>query len=202
MRRGLRALNGNTADIVARHLVAAGVYVDEDPALALAHAKAARALAGRLGVVREAVGIAAYHAGAYAEALAELRAARRLTGSDEHLPVMADAERGLGRPERALALVLESTDAQLDGAARAELMIVGSGARRDLGEPRAAALALKAAGAEDQDVKPWSARLRYAYAAALLDAGDRSSAKQWFEAALAVDADDDTDAADQLNSLS
>ena len=67
-----------TADVVARHLVAAGELLDEDPEAALAHARAARARSGRIAAVREAVGIAAYHCGDWAQALAELRAARRM----------------------------------------------------------------------------------------------------------------------------
>ncbi|GAB3959067.1 hypothetical protein GCM10027614_77830 [Micromonospora vulcania] len=48
---------------MARHLVATGQLIDEDPAEALAHALAARRLASRISAVREAVGLAAYHAG-------------------------------------------------------------------------------------------------------------------------------------------
>jgi hypothetical protein len=100
--------------------------------------------AGRVDVVREAAGITAYRTGRYAEALRELRTARRLNGSDEHVPLMADCERGLGRPERALALGDEH-GAGLPLEARVELAIVVSGARLDMGQPEAAVAALNAA---------------------------------------------------------
>jgi len=56
------------------------------PEVAYGYAQAARHLAARIGVVREVSGITAYKTGRWAEALAELRAARRLTGRGEHLP--------------------------------------------------------------------------------------------------------------------
>ena len=64
-------------------------------------------LAARLPATREAAGIAAYHAGEYATALIELRAARRMDGSPRYLPMIADSERGLGRPERAVAFLTD-----------------------------------------------------------------------------------------------
>ena len=93
-----------TADTVARHLVAAGELLDDDPEAALAHAQAARARSGRIAAVREAVGIAAYQCGDWAQALAELRAARRMGSKSQLLPLIADCERGVGRPERAIEL--------------------------------------------------------------------------------------------------
>jgi hypothetical protein len=138
VRRDLRGLQKDTAERVARHLVAAGSLVDVDPELALAHARYARSRASRIAVVREAAGIAAYHAGEWSEALGELRAARRMGGGPGHLAVMADIERALGRPERALDLTRGPEAAELDRAERIELAIVAAGARRDLGELDAA----------------------------------------------------------------
>ncbi len=201
VRRELRGLAGVTSDLVARHLVTAGRLLDEDPQGALAQARAARALAGRIGSVREAAGIAAYRAGEYAEALADLRAARRLDGNSEHLPLMADSERGLGRPERALALGDDPGVGRLDHAARVELAIVLSGARRDLDQPEAAVLALQGPDLDDAAVHPWSVRLWYAYAEALLAAGRRGEARRWFARAAAEDGDDETDADDRASAL-
>jgi len=200
VRRELRGLAPVTAETVARHLVAAGRLLDTDPQGAWRHAQAARALAGRIGLVREAAGIAAYRAGEYGDALAELRAARRITGSPEHLPVMADAERGLGRPDRALAAAAEPDARRLDRAGRVELAIVVSGARRDLGQPDAAVLALRGPELEAPPAA-WSPRLYYAYAAALADAGRAEEARQWFTRAAAVDTDGETDALERLADL-
>ena len=97
---------------MARHLVAAGQLIDTEPKTAYEHTLAARARASRLAVVREAVGEAAYAAGEYTEALAELRAAKRMNGVQDYVAMMADCERALGRPDRALALVQNATEGQ------------------------------------------------------------------------------------------
>ena len=76
------------------------MLIDDDPETAYQHTLAARARASRLAVVREATGEAAYAAGHYAEALAELRAAKRMNGATAYLPIMADCHRALG-PARA-----------------------------------------------------------------------------------------------------
>lgn len=199
-RKQLLGLSKETADLVARHLVMAGRLMDEAPEQALRHARAATAMAGRVGAVREANGLVAYVAGEWTEALAELRAARRITGEPDHLAVMADCERALGRPERALAMADDKDASRLDPAARVELLIVCSGARRDLGQNEAAAHMLEV-GALEGPVKPWTARLRYAYADALLALGREEEARQWFAAALEADPDGDTDAQERLLEL-
>src|SRR5206468_683225 len=108
VRTALRGLDPRNAERVALHLVTAGTLVDEDPEQALAHARAARDRASRVAAVREAVGVAAYHAGDFAEAARELRAYRRMTGDESYRAVLADCERALGRPEVALQLVAEA----------------------------------------------------------------------------------------------
>lgn len=199
---GLRSLGDGLAEAVARHLVAAGRALDEDPELALTHARYARALAPRIASVREAVGVAAYHTGDFATALAELRAVRRMTGDPTYLPVMADCERGLGRPERALALVRDPDARRLSAAERVELAIVESGARRDRGEMSAAVVALQGPALRRREVTDWTVRLWYAYAAALEDAGRLDEAREWFASVSAIDDDGETDADEQLDRLS
>ena len=124
----------------------AGRLIDEDPELAYEHAQAAVRHGGRVDVVREAAGLAAYRTGRFAEALRELRTVRRLNGSSEHLAVMADCERGLGRPERAIALASAPEAEGLDTTTRVELAMVVSGARLDMGDPDAAIAALAGIG--------------------------------------------------------
>lgn len=202
VRTELRPLARETADTVARHLVVAGRLLEDDPVQALAHARAARALAGRVGPVREAAGLAAYLAGEWAEALAELRAERRITGSSAHLPVMADCERALGRPERALALGEDPAVPSLEQAVRVELVIVLAGARRDLGQLEAAVVQLQEPARRTSRKRPWAARLWYAYADALLAAGrEAAEARDWFAAAAEVDVEASTDAEDRLLEL-
>jgi tetratricopeptide (TPR) repeat protein len=162
---------------------------------------AARRRAARVGVVREAAGIAAYHAGRYAEALAELRAARRISGSAEYLPMMADSERGLGRPQRALDLAADPAIASLDEAGRAEMLIVAAGARRDLGQLEAAAVALQVPELRSQAGQSWVARLRYAYADALVALDRYEEARQWFVRAAESDEERQTDALERIDEL-
>jgi tetratricopeptide (TPR) repeat protein len=184
---------------VARQLIAASLA--EDPEQAYRHAQAARQLAARVGVVRESVGIAAYRAGHWAEALAELRAARRLTGRSTYLPMMADSERALGRLDRALDLVTGPQAEEADRATRIELKIVESGIRRDQGLPGAAVVALQIPELTDGRQRRGSARLYYAYADALLDAGRDDEAREWFARAAGADTLGETDADERFDEL-
>ncbi|HLS24998.1 MAG TPA: hypothetical protein VK063_03910 [Beutenbergiaceae bacterium] len=171
VRARLRTLSKNNADQVARHLVVAGSVIDSDPELAYAHAQAASRRAGRVDVVREAVALTAYALGRYAEALRELRTVRRLSGEDLHRAIEADCERGLGRPERALALAAEAPSG-MSTTERVELAIVESGARLDLGEPEAALLALEEVAGEGGPIE----RVRVAeHRAAVLEALGRDA---------------------------
>jgi tetratricopeptide (TPR) repeat protein len=199
-RRQLTSLSKETAELVAKHLIMAGRLIDDDPEQALVHARAARGLGGRVAVVREANGLVAYAAGEWAEALTELRTARRISGEPDHLPVMADCERALGRPDRALEIGNDPQVAKLPPAARVEMMIVVSGARRDLGQPEAAAVALDVPALEGP-VREWTARLRYAYADALLECGREDDARDWFARAAEVDEHGETDAEDRVLEL-
>jgi tetratricopeptide (TPR) repeat protein len=201
IRAELSALHRVTATEVARHLVMVGRLIDSDPETAYRHAAVARDRAGRIAAVREAAGLAAYRSGRYAEALTELRTVRRLTGSNQHLPVMADCERGLGRPERALELARSPEAATLDPAGRVELLIVAAGAREDLGETDAAVLTLQVPELRSTAVVGWVARLRSAYADALSAAGRDDEARHWLELAAAADPDGETGAADRLDEL-
>src|SRR5699024_7963193 len=117
--RQLGTLNDANRTWVAKHLVMAGRLIDVNPELALEHALAASRRGGRLALVREAVGLVAYAAGDYAEALRELRTYRRISGDQTHLAVIADSLRATGRPDKALELAEEPEAQQLKGAPRA-----------------------------------------------------------------------------------
>ena len=193
----LKSLPEKLGQRVARHLVAAGELLDTDPRTAYQHTLAARARASRLAVVREAVGEAAYAAGEYAEALAELRAAKRMNGAQDYVAIMADCERALGRPARALALLRNAPRDTFAPPLLAETVIVEAGARRDRGELDAALRTLENAHLNSASRAPWVARLRYAYADTLLAAGRLQDALEWFHRTEAVDSEEITDAADR-----
>ncbi|MGS2619089.1 Replicase polyprotein 1ab [Micromonospora sp. LZ34] len=201
VRAELLSLAKPVAETVARHLVATGQLIDEDPAEALAHALAARRLASRIAAVREAVGLAAYHAGEWQTAIAELRTYHRMSGLQSHLAVLADCERALGRPERAIDLFRGADREKLDQGTAIELLIVAAGARGDLGQQDAAVAMLQVRELTADETEPWTARLRYAYADALLAVGRREEAREWFSRAADVDTEGETDAAERLLEL-
>ncbi|SER04069.1 hypothetical protein [Actinokineospora terrae] len=199
-RAGLRSLPKSLAELVGKHLVAAGMLVDDDPERALEHARFARERAARVAVVREAAGLTAYHAGEWAEALSELRAVRRMSGGNTYIAVMADCERALGRPERALELAKEA-GRDLPADVAVELRIVSAGARRDMGQLEAAVVSLQGPDLDPKRRDPWSARLFYAYADNLAAADRTEEAIQWFLNAAQADDDEDTDAAERAFEL-
>ncbi|MEI2810838.1 MAG: tetratricopeptide repeat protein [Nocardioides sp.] len=197
----LRGLPDRLAQRVARHLAAAGDLIDTDPEVAYQHALAARARASRLAVVREAVGETAYAAGHYTEALAELRAAKRMNGATAYLPIMADCHRALGHPEQALKLARSEGVANFSPEAKAEMTIVEAGARADMGQLDAALRTLELSPLTSATRAPWVVRLRYAYADTLEKAGRTSDALAWFHRAHAIDAYEVTDAEDRAAAL-
>ena len=197
----LKGLPEKLAARVARHLAAAGMLIDEDPETAYQHTLAARARAARLAVVREATGEAAYAAGHYAEALAELRAAKRMNGATAYLPIMADCHRALGHPDQALKLARSPAVANFAPEAKAEMTLVEAGARRDLGQFDAALRTLETAPLSSKSRAAWVVRLRYAYADTLLAAGRETDALAWFHRTQAIDGEEITDAAERAEEL-
>ncbi|NKZ01133.1 tetratricopeptide repeat protein [Nocardiopsis alborubida] len=177
------------------------MLLDEDPERAYAHAAYARRKASRVPGVREASGVAAYTVGKWQEALSDLRAARRMSGRDNFLALMADSERGLGRPERALEITNDPAAKDLDVADRVELRIVASGARRDMGDTKAALAELQVPELKERRARPWVARLFYAYADVLEELGREDDAREYFSRASAVDSDGVTDADERLAAL-
>ncbi|MGX7762146.1 hypothetical protein ACWQ06_26270 [Streptomyces angustmyceticus] len=201
VRQELLSLPKTLAEDVAKNLVMVAKLLDEDPEKAYGYSRVALRLASRVAAVREAAGFAAYAVGKYSEALAEFRAARRMTGSVELWPVMADCERGLGRPEKALAMAGEPEVHKLDKAGQVEMRLVAAGARRDMGQADAAVVTLQSPELASSAVHPWTARMRYAYADALLEVGREEDAREWFARALEADQGGTTDASDRLAAL-
>lgn len=201
VRAQLKGLPEKLAARIARHMEAAGLLIDSDPETAYQHTLAAKARAPRLAVVREAAGEAGYAAGHYAEALADLRAAKRMNGATAYLPIMADCHRALGNPEQAIKLAKSPSVANFSAEAKAEMTIVEAGARRDLGQLDAALRVLEHAPLTSKSRGSWVVRLRYAYADTLEAAGRERDALTWFHRTHAIDGEEITDAEDRAAAL-
>lgn len=192
-RGDLLTLSAENAKVVSRHLSCVNLYADTDPDLAFEHAQAAARHAGRVAVVRETAGYAAYRVGKYEIAIKDLKAAYRINGDVSIWPVLADCERGLGRPRKALELAGSPEAKKLQKEQAIELRIVAAGARRDLGEIDAAIVTLQTNDLNTEN-DSWAVRLRYAYADALSAAGRSDEARKWFRKCAEVDVDETTDA--------
>ncbi len=197
--RELRTLSKENAEGVARHLLAVSECLEsEDFERALAHAKTAVRRAGRVPIVREMLGVVHYRRAEWSKALSEFRTARRMSGSHHLLPLIADTERGLGRPERAVELANTPEVGTLRAAERMELAVVVSGARLDLSQTSAAVQSLREAVAVTQDQDAWAARVFYAYADALQADGRSEEAQRFLQRAADTDRFHETDAAERL----
>jgi tetratricopeptide (TPR) repeat protein len=99
---------------------------DGDPEAAVRAARVAKRAAPRSASVREALGIALYQAGDFRAARTELAAAQRISGRQDLAAMLADIERALGRPERAIELFERVDRSKLDPDTAAELLLVAA----------------------------------------------------------------------------
>ncbi|HLS92766.1 MAG TPA: hypothetical protein VK015_04550, partial [Microbacterium sp.] len=178
-RNELKTLSAENAERVARHMAMAARAIDDDPQLAHEHAQAAMRHAGRVGVVRETLAITAYATGDFALALRELRTVRRITGRNDHIAMIVDSERGVGRPEKALEEGRAVDRESLPVGQRVELAIAMSGARLDLGQTELALHELDIPEDDPNRAYEWSAGLFAARAAVLADLGREDEAAEW-----------------------
>lgn len=194
----LRGLSRETAERVAQHVVAAYVLEEEDFDASRAHAKFAARIGARIGAVREANGILAYRAGEYRTAVRELRTALRITGRIDTLPMIADAERGMGRPERALDIAASDDAGELGADATIELMIVVAGAYADTGDVETALGTLEIPALRHKVGGRWQVRLWVAYSDLLARTGRQEESKRWLTLAADADTEGLTDAAARM----
>jgi tetratricopeptide (TPR) repeat protein len=195
-RGDLLTLSAENAKIVSQHLACVHAFADSDPEIAHEHAQAAVRHAGRVAVVRETAGYAAYRVGKFDIAIKDLKAAFRINGDVSIWPVLADCERGMGRPRKALELAGAPEAKKLAKEQAVELRIVAAGARRDLGEIDAAVVTLQTNDLNTEN-DSWAIRLRYAYADALADAGRDDESRKWFKKCAELDLDESTDASER-----
>jgi tetratricopeptide (TPR) repeat protein len=198
----IRLIAPHTQDLVKQYLAVAIAAIESaDFERAYEYAKEARNLASRLATVREIAGLSAYYAGRWSEALSELKTYMRLTGDPHFLPIMADCERGLNRPERAISLSKSRNVQDLDASGKIEMRIVVSGARRDLRQFDNALAILEIPELRSGKRSTEVARLRYAYAEVLLQMGRKTEARDWFVKASLADVDEETDASERALKL-
>ncbi len=184
----LQTLPESLQERVGRHLLAAEIAISEDDMeSALAHSRQAKKLAGRVAVVREANGTIEYLAGEYAAALNELRAVRRMTGSNDFVAMMADCERGLGRPEKAIEFLKSIPVKELSPETAIEVLMVSAGARADLGQVDAALLMLNVGALRSLPAGDLRARMQEAYSDLLEQAGRNEEAQKWRDKAIKSD---------------
>ena len=155
---------------VAQHLVALDNLLETDAEQAFLHGQAAAFRAGRIAYVRERAGIAALRFGKFDVAQKDLKAAQRISGSDEILPYIAQCEVALGNPRKALEISGRVKAAKLSDLLQVELRIAAARARIALGQDDAAIVTLTCKELNRTDAS-WSKRLHHEYANALTSAG-------------------------------
>ena len=174
----LESLTPGNAKSVARHMVSLMNNLETNPKEAHQHGKEIVYRAGRLGVVREKAGIAALRAGEYKEALKDLRAAERITGSIELKPYIAQCEAALGNARKALEMAGSIKESALSKEGRVEMRIAAAKARLALGQAAAAVVTLTCSEL-NEDSPNWSRRLRNAYLEALQAVGDKTNVEKF-----------------------
>ncbi|HVM54378.1 MAG TPA: tetratricopeptide repeat protein [Acidimicrobiales bacterium] len=151
--------------------------------------------------IRELLGLTLYRMGRWRAAVKELEVAELLSGSVDHHPVIADAQRALGRH----AEVARLWDELRRGGAGVEVLVEGrivlAGSLADQGKVREAVTVLEQGPVNVRKPKDHHLRLWYALAAMYERAGEVPRARQLFGRVL--DADPDfADVADRYDALS
>ena len=131
-RERLRGLSKEHAENIGLHILAAYTLEERDPELALEHAKWVAHQASRIDFARETLAFVAYRQGDYKLALREFRTAFRMNGFLDYLPFIADCERGMGEPKKAIETAMSDDAKYLRGESKAEMFLVYAGALGDL----------------------------------------------------------------------
>ncbi len=179
---------------------AVGAFAEEDYEEAIELGEQSKHIALRSGAIRELLGLAYYRAGRWQEAVRELSAYKRLAGSTDQNPVLADAYRAMERPERALEVCAEMSPSATPPPILYEGVIVSAGALADLGRldeaiSRLEKLHLSPESPEEHHFRAW-----YVLADMLERKGRFTQAREWFEAVDSA-APEMTDARDRLKKL-
>jgi hypothetical protein len=178
----------------------AALSEEGDAEAAVRAARAAKRAAPRAASVREALGIALYQVGDYRAARTELAAAQRISGRGDLDAMLADIERALGRPERAIAIFERSDRSSMEADTAAELLLVAASAYGDLDQPAAGVALIRRHARWPVELADHHLRLAYAEGALAEQAGDASRARAAFARVVRADPDFH-DAADRLDRL-
>lgn len=164
-------------------------YEREDFAEALGPGLKAKEIAPRSATVRELLGLVHYRLGRWKEAQRELAAYRRLSGRHDEDHVLADCERALGRPQRALEILDGMKSSEVGEEVLVEGLVVAAGALEDLGRHSEAVELLMRGPVRPRAIRPYHLRLWYSLADALEKAGRRRESRPWWDMIYAEDPD-------------
>jgi tetratricopeptide (TPR) repeat protein len=139
--------------------------------------------------VRELAGLAAYRAGRWREAGRHLRAFDQLADATEHMPILMDCERALGKPKKVAELWAELRHRSPDPDVLAEGRIVAAASLADSGDLDGAIAMLASAGASKALRNPSDRHIRQWYLLADLyeRAGDVPRAREYFDRVVRAD---------------
>jgi tetratricopeptide (TPR) repeat protein len=144
-----------------------------------------------VAAVRELAGLAAYRSGKWREALRHLQAFAALTDSTEHIPVLMDCQRALGKPKRVVDLWSDLRQSSPEPDVLAEGRIVAAASLAETGDLQGAISMLVTTGASKALRNPSNRHIRQWYLLADLyeRAGDVPRARELFERVAKVDRD-------------
>jgi tetratricopeptide (TPR) repeat protein len=160
---------------------------DVDRAASLA--REAKSAAPRSPRVRELLGLAAYRTGEFHEALKELQTYRRLTGFLDENHVIADCQRALGQPARALATCAEVVQQRVSPSVWAETKIIAAATLADEGDFDGALREIRQADVDTRETQDYHLRVWYVAGDILERMGRHDDARSLWERVYAEDPD-------------
>lgn len=152
-------------------------FADERYPAAIADLRKAKKLSPRSATIRELLGLSAYRAGNWEEALRELRTFRRITGDMIHYPVEMDCLRALERTEDVIKSWERLQEYDISPMVNHEARVVYASFLLDQNRARDAWPIIKpgrlVASPTEGELRRW-----YVAARVALAAGDRDAAKR------------------------
>jgi tetratricopeptide (TPR) repeat protein len=198
LRSTARPMAFQPAGTALAHAVVA--LADDDEKLAVEAGREAKRLAPRSAAAREAYGLGLYRTGAFKEARTELAAAQRMSGTPDLIALLADIERALERPEKAIELFEHADRKAMSSDAAAELLLVAASAYADLGRPASGVALIRRHGEWPAQLRDHHLRVAYTQGLLAEEAGDVEAARKALTRVVQADPDF-FDAAERLDRL-